>query len=144
MLKAFIPTGKQCKWPGCCRDAVKTTLPVVGNRSHCIRHHLIKHSGRVGPNWKRDHYREHMKGVTANGRVRWIDVYKEVVDTANDWGYQLSKVEAVRRTSQSFDVDHDDGNHYNNDPSNLKTLTPFQHRLKSRLAGDHNPMRYKK
>lgn len=143
-LKAFKPNGKNCNWPGCSRKAVNTTLPVKGNTIHCIRHNLIKHSGRVGPSWRRDHYREHLKGITDKCGIRWIDVYQEVIYTAKEYGYTLSKVEAVRRTSQSFDVDHHDGNHRNNHPSNLKTLTTFQHRLKSRLAGDHNPMRNKK
>lgn len=141
MLKSFVTTGKQCNWPGCNRSAVKTTLPVKAKTCHCIRHHLIKHSGRVGPNWRRDHYREHLQSVTENGAVRWIDVYREICNQLKE--YNLSKVQRVRLTSQSFDVDHHDGNHQNNHPSNLKTLTVMQHRWKSRIAGDHNPMRYK-
>lgn len=35
-----------------------------------------------------------------------------------------------------YDVDHIDGNHANNDPSNLQTLCANCHRLKTVLAGD--------
>jgi len=35
--------------------------------------------------------------------------------------------------SCQLDVDHIDGNHYNNDPSNLQTLCANCHRLKTKL-----------
>jgi 5-methylcytosine-specific restriction endonuclease McrA len=37
-----------------------------------------------------------------------------------------------------LDVDHIDGDRYNNDPSNLQTLCANCHRLKTHLSGDSN------
>ena len=36
-----------------------------------------------------------------------------------------------------LDVDHIDGEHFNNEPSNLQTLCANCHRLKTILNGDH-------
>ncbi|QHZ60024.1 hypothetical protein PJKIFABJ_00088 [Pseudomonas phage PE09] len=36
-----------------------------------------------------------------------------------------------------LDVDHIDGNHFNNDPSNLQTLCANCHRLKTFLNGEY-------
>lgn len=144
MLNAFIPTGKQCKWNGCCNEAVKTTLPVAGKTIHCIKHHLRKHSGRVGPNYDRDHYREHLKPVCEMSNRRWCDIYHDVKLGFQVLGKTYSRIELVRRTCQQFDVDHIDGNHYNNDPNNLQTLTKQMHKLKTDVMGDADPMRYKR
>ncbi|QBZ70505.1 HNH endonuclease [Salmonella phage ZCSE2] len=38
-----------------------------------------------------------------------------------------------------LDVDHIDGNHSNDDPSNLKTLCANCHRLKTFVSGDYIP-----
>ena len=40
--------------------------------------------------------------------------------------------------SAMLDIDHKDGDHYNNDPSNLQTLTKIEHILKSMKNGDLN------
>ena len=37
-----------------------------------------------------------------------------------------------------LDVDHKDGDRWNNDPSNLQTLCANCHRLKTHLSGDSN------
>ena len=37
-----------------------------------------------------------------------------------------------------LDVDHIDGDHFNNDPANLQTLCANCHRLKTHLSGDSN------
>jgi hypothetical protein len=143
-LKAFIPTGKQCKWPGCCNEAVKTELPVVGKTIHCIKHHMRKHSGRVGPNWERDYYRENLKPACELSGKTWKDEYHETGLIAKALGVDLNKVQLVRRTCQAFDVDHKDGNHYNNDLDNLQTLTKRAHKFKTDVMGDADPMRYKR
>lgn len=149
-LKAFKPNGKTCNWPGCCNEAVDTTLPVVSKTMHCIKHHLRKMSGRVGTGWTRDHYREHLKSVCAISGARWGDVYKSVklqleyINIKYNLNKTYTRLELVRRTCQQFDVDHDDGNHYNNDPSNLQTLLKTSHKLKTDAVGDANPTRYKK
>lgn len=41
-----------------------------------------------------------------------------------------------------LDVDHIDGNHYNNDLSNLQTLCANCHRLKTVESGNHNGSKY--
>jgi hypothetical protein len=40
-----------------------------------------------------------------------------------------------------LDVDHIDGNHMNNDESNLQTLCANCHRLKTQVNSDHMPIR---
>jgi 5-methylcytosine-specific restriction endonuclease McrA len=40
-----------------------------------------------------------------------------------------------------LDVDHIDGNHANDDPSNLQTLCANCHRLKTQVNADHMPIR---
>lgn len=144
MLKSFIPTGKKCCWPGCNNEAVKTMLPVAGKTIHCIKHQLRKHSGRVGPNWLRDHYREHLKPYCEMSQRRWKDVYHDVKGGFNVLGVPHTKVDLIRRTCQQFDVDHRDGNHYNNHQNNLQTLTKQMHKLKTDVMGDSDPTRYKK
>lgn len=143
-LKAFIPTGKECSWPGCCNEAVKTKLPVAGKTIHCIKHQMRKHSGRVGPNWLRDHYRENLKPFCEMSKRRWCDIYHDVKAGFDLLGVEYTRTDLVRRTCQQFDVDHKDGNHYNNDPSNLQTLTKQMHKLKTDVMGDADPMRYKR
>lgn len=143
MLKAFVPTGNQCNWPGCCNEAVETTLPVVSKSKHCIKHHLRKHSGRVGPNWKRDHYREHLKPICEMSEITWGQTYKSVVKAMKKLKPDAERYEVIRRTCQQFDVDHIDGNHYNNSVNNLQTLLKTMHKLKTDVMGDANPMRYK-
>lgn len=46
---------------------------------------------------------------------------------------------AVHRVQ--LDVDHIDGNHMNNDESNLQTLCANCHRLKTHMNSDHMPQR---
>lgn len=141
MLQKFVKTGNQCTWPGCTGDAVKTKLPVAGKTIHCLKHQMRKHSGRVGPNWLRDNYRENLKSYCEMSGRRWCDMYKEVEAGFKVLGQEFTRVDLVRRTCQQFDVDHKDGNHYNNDPSNLQTLTKSMHKLKTDVMGDADPTR---
>jgi hypothetical protein len=144
-LKAFQPTGKKCKWPGCSNAAVKIKVNIKGKRSHCLKHQLYKLSGRVSHgNWERDHYRQHMKSVCAITGTRWIDAYHEVQRMSKVLRVTLSRRETIRRASQQFQVDHIDGNHRNNDPANLQTLTHRAHKFKTDVMGDSNGHRKKK
>lgn len=143
-LRAFKPTNKLCQVPGCCRLAVKTKLPVKGKTLQCLRHQLYQMSGRIGPNWMRDRYREHLKSYCELRDWRWSDEYKLTKKQVARDGIVATKMQLIRWTTQSFDVDHIDGNHNNNNPSNLQTLYCPSHRLKSRYSGDHNPTRNKK
>lgn len=43
----------------------------------------------------------------------------------------------VATWSGQLDVDHIDGNHFNNKPNNLQTLCANCHRLKTHLCNDH-------
>lgn len=144
MMKAFLPTNKICQVESCCKPAVKTKLPVNGKTLQCISHQLYQMSGRVGPNWKRDCYRQHMKSYCELRDWHWSDEYKLVKKQVAKAGIKATRRQLIRWTTQMFDVDHIDGNHKNNHPSNLQTLYAPTHRLKSRYSGDHNPTRYKK
>lgn len=142
ILKSFRPTSRKCKWPGCCNDAVIVDFELEGKRSHCIKHQLYKLSGRVShKNWARDHYREHMKSVCAITETRWSEAYYKVQHMAKALGLTLSRREAIRRASQQFQVDHRDGNHSNNNPANLQTLTHQAHKFKTDIMGDSNGYR---
>lgn len=143
MLKAFKPTGKQCNWPGCGNEAVKVRFDVVAKSKHCIKHQLRKYSGRVGTNWQRDSYREHLKPVCAMSGHRWVDEYHETKRAFERMGWTYDRRELVARTCQAFDVDHIDGHHHNNDPINLQTLTKRMHKLKTDKCGDSDPRKRK-
>lgn len=136
MLKAFKPTGKQCNWPGCCNPAVKVTFDVPSKSKHCIKHQLHKLSGRVGPNWKRDSYREHMKSVCSISGFTWKQAYQEVENMCHYFNLTPARYTKVRRACQMFQVDHIDGNHANNHPNNLQTVTPTAHKFKTDMFGD--------
>lgn len=43
----------------------------------------------------------------------------------------------VAKNPVQLDVDHKDGNRFNSDPSNLRTLCANCHRLKTLVNGDH-------
>lgn len=142
-LTNFRFTNKKCKWPGCDNKAIIACNPIekVGpTRIHCLRHYLRMKSGRVGANWGRDFYREHLKPVCALTGIRWCDQYKMVNLMAERLGKQLSKYEKVRRTCQAFDVDHINGQHSDNDPSNLQTLIKMAHKFKTDVCGDAVPV----
>ena len=93
MLQKFVKTGKQCTWPGCTGDAVKTKLPVAGKTIHCIKHQMRKHSGRVGPNWLRDNYRENLKSYCEMSGRRWCDMYEEVKAGFKVLGQEFTRVD---------------------------------------------------
>ena len=144
MLQAFKQTNKQCKWPDCEKIAVKSKLNIIGKTMFCLHHQLIMLSGRVGPNWERDIYREHLKPICEMSKKTWGQVREEVKAGFDVLGITPSRVELTRRTCQQFDVDHKDGDHTNNNPNNLQTLTKSMHKLKTDVMGDANPTRYKK
>ena len=52
---------------------------------------------------------------------------------------ELCGFKAIHRVQ--LDVDHIDGNHMNNDESNLQTLCANCHRLKTHMNNDHMPIR---
>ena len=144
-LQNFKFKSYDCNWPGCKNRAVESiNCPevLVSRTCHCLKHHLRKRSGRVGRQWARDFYREHLKPVCSLTDIRWRDQYKTTKKMAERMGIELSRYELIRRTSQAFDVDHIDGNHYNNDPSNLQTLIKFAHKFKTDVSGDANGWKY--
>lgn len=142
MLKAFIEQDYTCNWPGCNNNVVRHNLQMKYKNCHCLKHTLHKLSGRVSDrNCKRDFYREHMKSKCALSGKTWGEAYKEVIKIAAKMGVQLTRRQAIVQTSRQFQVDHIDGNHYNNDPLNLQTVTPAAHKIKSELNGDFNGYR---
>lgn len=83
------------------------------------------------------------KGRTVNGSrlwdrkcavCRWGTYTRYKKDYCESCGFV-----AIHRVQ--LDVDHIDGNHTNNEPSNLQTLCANCHRLKTQLNNDHQPNR---
>jgi len=145
-LQNFKFKSYNCNWPGCNNKAVESiNCPdvLLSKTCHCLKHHLRKRSGRVSHiNWSRDSYREHLKPVCALTDIRWSDQYKVTKKMAEKMSVLLTRNELIRRTSQAFDVDHIDGNHYNNDPSNLQTLIKYAHKFKTDVCGDSIGWKY--
>ena len=135
----------KCNWPGCDRDAGVCTLTIKGKRmcnstTHCLRHSLIKYSGRVDhQNWFRDRHREYLTGVCAIDGVTFKEEYQKTKKRCFKLGLKLSKHEMIRRTMQTFEGDHKDGNPDNNSKENIQTLTKAAHKFKTDVSGDSNP-----
>ena len=83
------------------------------------------------------------KGATPNSRWRCIAVYKKNYNNSI-YPYAVHKKDKCEHCgfipvhSSQLDVDHMDGDRWNNDPSNLRTLCANCHRLKTHLHGDSN------
>ena len=138
-LKAFKKNGRTCSWPGCNNEAVDTTLKIKGKTIHCIKHTLYKLSGRVSQgHYNRDYYREHLNFVCVLTGLTWKDAAKFVKKVYKSLNYKPSKIEFIREASRMFQCDHIDGDHYNNEPSNLQTLAVFDaHKIKSMVYKDY-------
>lgn len=81
------------------------------------------------------------KRASLNGRYKCRAVYLKAYNKLI-YPYAVHKKEQCEKcgfnpvhTSQ-LDVDHIDGDRWNNDPSNLQTLCANCHRLKTHLSGD--------
>lgn len=148
----------RCNWPGCKNhvkpfDSFFSKNPLAYTK-HCFKHNYQKISGRVSDrNYKRDFYRENMKGVCELSKFTFKEAYeqaKEVLKNTLDYKFEKNKTmavrikekrEAIKLAMRSFDVDHIDGNHYNNDISNLQTLSKLGHHWKSMLFNDYSRYR---
>lgn len=81
------------------------------------------------------------KANTPNGRFKCWTVYKKH-DKTYLYPYRVHKKDYCEHCGfqpvhkSQLDVDHIDGNKYNNDPSNLQTLCANCHRLKTHLNKD--------
>jgi len=78
-----------------------------------------------------------------SSRYRCRTVYKRNV-IKNQYPYAVHKKDTCEQCGfipehiSQLDVDHKDGDRWNNDPENLQTLCANCHRLKTHLAGDSN------
>lgn len=97
-------------------------------------------SGRVGINWARDHYREHLKPICSLTGVTWHEQYNLVKMMAKKLRIKMSRYEMIRRACQTFDVDHINGNHSDNRIKNLQTLSKIAHKFKTDVCGDAVPV----
>ena len=70
--------------------------------------------------------------------------YHEVDKYVLKLGVPLSEQRRHQLAYCKFEVDHIDGNNKNNHPSNLQTLTRYEHRLKTILNNDQNPWKNKR
>ena len=83
------------------------------------------------------------KAKTATGRYRCKAVYKRNI-YKNQYPYTLHKKDTCQHCGfvpehpSQLDVDHIDGDRWNNDPSNLQTLCANCHRLKTHLHRDND------
>ena len=83
------------------------------------------------------------RASTPNGRWRCITVYKKNYKNSI-YPYAVHKKDTcehcgfVPAHASQLDVDHVDGDRWNNDPANLRTLCANCHRLKTHLHGDSN------
>ena len=83
------------------------------------------------------------KGLSEWGTRLW----DRVCWKCRENGYRLHKGDScelcgfIAIHAVQLDVDHIDGNHQNNDPSNLMTLCANCHRLKTHVNKDHLPIR---
>jgi len=81
------------------------------------------------------------KNATPAGRYRCKTVYKRNIQK-NQYPYAIYKKDTclhcgfVPAHSSQLDVDHIDGDRWNNDPANLQTLCANCHRLKTHLNND--------
>jgi 5-methylcytosine-specific restriction endonuclease McrA len=91
------------------------------------------------------------KATESNGIVNGKRTYKRICTACRDKRRkqirELKKPQCklcgfVAQWHGQLDLDHVDGNHHNNDPSNLQTLCANCHRLKTHRSRDHlNPGR---
>jgi hypothetical protein len=78
-----------------------------------------------------------------NSRYRCISVYKRNI-IKSQYPYAVHKKDACEKCgfipvhASQLDVDHIDGDRWNNDIANLQTLCANCHRLKTHLSGDSN------
>ena len=83
------------------------------------------------------------KNNPLSSRYRCKAVYKRNI-IKNQYPYAVYKKDICEHCgfipvhSSQLDVDHINGDHWNNDPSNLQTLCANCHRLKTHLSGDSN------
>ena len=80
---------------------------------------------------------------TATSRYRCFTVYRRNI-IKSQYPYAVHKKDYCQHCNfkpvhiSQLDVDHIDGDRFNNDPDNLRTLCANCHRLKTHLADDYN------
>jgi 5-methylcytosine-specific restriction endonuclease McrA len=83
------------------------------------------------------------KATSLAGKYRCIAVYKRNI-VKSQYPYAVHKKDACEKCGfipvhiSQLDVDHIDGDRWNNEVSNLQTLCANCHRLKTHLNGDSN------
>ena len=144
-LRVFEPTGKKCSWHDCNRSAMKYSgrHKIKGKTIHCVNHTQMKISGRVSHNhYDRDHYRQHLKPSCAMFKdTTFKSKYKEIKKFSEENGHNLDKRTICKYAFGCFEVDHINGDHNDNQPRNLQTLSRDAHKLKSYLNDDFNMYR---
>jgi len=81
------------------------------------------------------------KNNPISSRYRCKTVYKRNIDKSQ-YPYKIHRKESCEKCGfipihiSQLDVDHIDGDRWNNNPSNLQTLCANCHRLKTHLNGD--------
>jgi hypothetical protein len=84
------------------------------------------------------------QGVSKLGYQKYRTVCRSCHNSKHIKTYRLHKKNTCEKCGFiphhlcQLDVDHIDGNHMNNDPSNLMTLCANCHRLKTHLQKDHS------
>ena len=85
------------------------------------------------------------RGDYANGVIPLKKSHCENRDGRLGWKCNYSLPWSIKRiTSHHLQVDHIDGDPFNNKPNNIQTLCACCHSIKSILNGDANPHRHRK
>ena len=127
----------KCTTPYCSRKALK---PRDRRQNPYCAQCRWKIKTKIVTNIPRDYHRMFIKPLQDELEAAYVDVDK----MALRMGISLDEQQRHQLAYSNFEVDHIDGNKKNNHPSNLQTLSKFDHKLKTILNNDMNPWKNKR
>lgn len=132
----MIPITSKCSTPHCSHEGVRKDRRC---KPRCKRCRWLIDTNIVS-NPSRDPHRLLINPSPADLRKCYASVDKMALKL----GIKLEESQRHQLAYSNFEVDHIDGNNKNGHPSNLQTLSRFEHRVKTILNGDMNPYKNKK
>ena len=127
----------KCTTPYCSR---KTTKPRDKRMNPYCAECRWKLDMKIVTNVPRDYHRMFIKP----SKRELEDAYYEVDKYALKLGRSFSEQQRHQLAYCNFEVDHIDGNHKNNHPSNLQTLSLHGHKKKSIINKDQDSWKNKR